>query len=58
MQICQFLQIDDTFKFTIERKNVSNYESDIPKGAAEMLRDFYAPHNRRLSELLGREFRW
>jgi hypothetical protein len=56
--VCRFLKIDETFKFRIERRNVSNYESDIPKAAADLLRSFYAPHNESLFRLLGREFKW
>jgi hypothetical protein len=57
-QLCHFLKIDDTFKFDVIHRNVSTYESDIPKAAADMLRSFYAPHNESLFQLLGREFKW
>lgn len=57
-QLCRFLEIDDAFRFEIERKNVSNYESDIPEAAAEILHSFYAPHNKSLFRLLGKEFKW
>jgi hypothetical protein len=56
--VCRFLKIDETFKFRIECRNVSNYESDIPKAAADLLHSFYAPHNESLFQLLGREFKW
>jgi len=55
---CQFLGIDDTFKFNIRFENVSSYESPIPQEAANILRSFYQPLNASLCRLLQREFEW
>jgi hypothetical protein len=56
--VCRFLSIDDTFIFTLERRNVTTYEAEISKRTADMLRAYYAPYNQRLFTSLGREFAW
>jgi hypothetical protein len=37
---------------------VGDYSREIPAGAVGLLREHYAPANRALFELLGREFPW
>ncbi len=57
-QLCRFLKIDDAFKFSVEHRNISSYQDDMPNEVADMLHAFYAPHNESLCSLLGREFKW
>ena len=56
-ETCQFLNIDDKFQFRVERR-ASTYENVIPQRTADILRSFYAPYNRDLFKLLGKEFNW
>jgi hypothetical protein len=44
---------------TFDRLNASGQQNpESPTDVAQMLRSYYAPHNRRLESLTGRSFGW
>lgn len=57
-QICRFVGVDPRYRFDSEQRNVTQYDEPIPPHVAERLHAFYAPHNERLFEMLGKEYDW
>jgi hypothetical protein len=58
-RVCRFLDIpdlDEEFEFAPVFSG--RYAEAMPDAANRLLRNFYAPHNARLFELIGRKFDW
>jgi len=56
--ICEFLGIDPLLGDDWPPVTVGQYDCDMPADVREQLTRFYAPHNKALFELLGRDFGW
>lgn len=56
--VCEFLGIDPLKGEDWPPVTVGKYDSDMPDETRERLTRFYAPHNKRLFELVGRKFDW
>ena len=57
-KLCQFLEIDTQYIFSLTRSNISKYKRSIPQETADLLRAYYMPYNEKLFDLLGKEFQW
>lgn len=57
-RLFRFLDLPGFSVDALPRERISGNGGEIPARAAETLREFYAPGNRRLAELLGREVPW
>jgi len=57
--ICVFLQIDPVFKnINFSPRNVGISKDKTPEEVTQYLNDYFRPHNKRLYELIGRNFSW
>lgn len=58
-EVCSFLGVGADFEgLDLTPRNVGAYEKKYPEEIVRYLDDYFAPHNARLSELLGREVGW
>ena len=57
--LCEFLEID-SYDFSRILRTMHNSASakEVPNDASALLREFYAPYNRRLSDVLNVELPW
>jgi len=56
-ELLEFLGLDQVPLLPTENRNVGHYEP-LSKHTAERLKRYFAPHNQRLYELLGRDLGW
>ena len=56
-EIFNFLKLP-TCKIEYERKNIGKYKKEMKPETRKFLIDFYKPHNKKLYELLGKNFDW
>ena len=58
-KLCAFLEIDDSFICNdLPIRNKGTCPVDVSEQTYRALEEFYAPHNARLFELIGKEFDW
>jgi len=59
IKVLQFLDIPD-FEFDVSRasKHAGNYKATMKDETREYLNSLFRPHNRKLFELIGRDFGW
>ena len=58
-RVFEFVQVDTDFvaKDLVSR-NVASNRRDIESGIYEYLKDYFAPHNQQLYELIGKDYEW
>lgn len=58
-RIFRFLHLDSTVQVTdLRAVNVASNRDEVPDHLVRELKEFFAPHNRALSSLLGEDFPW
>ena len=57
-KVLRFLNMPDYEFDTSSAKNVGNYKEEMDEDVKEFLVSNFRPHNRRLYELIGRDFGW
>jgi hypothetical protein len=48
----------DRDKYDRRKRNKATYEQEMVPATRRRLEEYFEPHNRRLYELLGRDFGW
>ena len=56
-QVFEFLNAPNRKVNSLDRKNVGEY-TKLDNSTRKFLVDFYRPHNKRLFQLLGKNFDW
>ncbi len=58
-EVFAFLGVDPFFRpRDLRPRNVGSYTREVPPAVYETLARFFSPHNERLYQFLGRDFRW
>jgi len=58
-EVTRFIGVDENFEWRdLRPQNVGTNRSKVPEDLRAMLKEYFAPHNRRLEEALGRKMGW
>ena len=57
-KVLDFLKLPSINIPAVNPRNIGQYKEEVPESLVQYLRDFFAPHNQRLFELLGEDFGW
>jgi hypothetical protein len=58
-QVYEFVGVDADYKIqNIKQQNVSSDKTEVEPGVRKYLDDYFAPHNQKLYELIGKDFKW